>query len=731
MPGPAAEIASEGLSVDRSSRADVVSFYQHVYQASVGAEDNLGWTGNLGLNGQTRRAGRTSAQFQKSMERRLNYYRALAGLANIELAQDELIRTGLFPNEQPANPSVSRERAAQENGLMMALSNRLSHDPARNTPGYTNEAWNAAAYGNLTLNITGPPAIDSYMEEPRQFIRDQNDVIGHRRWLLYPRVTQMATGDTPQIRSGGRTYGATNTLYVIGSFLPFDQRPAPQFVNWPSEGFFPEPHTPDVWSTTYSGADFRQASVRVVGQDGRQFPVEVIFRSNNPVQERDAAIGWVINRALPDVQSADYTYDVTISNIRINGRTVTHRYQTTFINPDRTEQSLELMGNPNPARDGANFYFEQGDLLGDYELQAFQTLPTSFSEGAEEPASATLVDKAPSSNYNARSDVGFGFASFVGSSCWRLCHGWQDEVGGEITLTLRGSFDLGQNSQLRFYARRGFMVSGAEEARVEFSRNGVDWETVPGSIIPARTDNQVDPEFQAYSISLPATNQPVQLRFRYGVVEGTDLTRVGIFTVGASDDGSPIGLYIDEIELLNVTEKNVLFSAEPSSDADFVRLSASQLKQIEQASGDVALSLVAKVGDANFRSEQSFPVTPGRRVSGFDFWKLNEFATIGTRADDDDGDGLPNSLEYAFSSNPLAATSASGLGELRFEGGMLELCRPLEGSLRSGLSYRAEWSDDLQNWTPVPAFVSDGCIRARIPNEGQSALSFRWRVDGV
>ena len=70
-PGVGNESATSGFTVDRQSRMDVVSFWHAVYQESEGYEGRIDWAGAPGT---------TSAAFKGDVQRRLNYYRAMAGM---------------------------------------------------------------------------------------------------------------------------------------------------------------------------------------------------------------------------------------------------------------------------------------------------------------------------------------------------------------------------------------------------------------------------------------------------------------------------------------------------------------------------------------------------------------------------------------------------------------------------------------------------------------------------
>jgi uncharacterized delta-60 repeat protein len=108
----------------------------------------------------------------------------------------------------------------------------------------------------------------------------------------------------------------------------------------------------------------------------------------------------------------------------------------------------------------------------------------------------------------------------------------------------------------------------------------------------------------------------------------------------------------------------------------------------------------------------------GRRAEGLDAWRLTYFDTIlneGPAADlaDPDHDGIPNLLEYATLTPPVAPDPSPG--RLALSGDTLEytFTRPAPAPLF--MDYALEWTDSLQHpWTPVDdkfEVISDDGVR--------------------
>ena len=135
----------------------------------------------------------TSADFLAAILRRINYFRAMAGVSN-----DVIFR----------NASNQKAQAA---ALMMSVNRDLSHDPPSNWTCYSDLGHSGAGSANLYLGRYGWDAIDGYIKDPG----DGNYPAGHRRWILYPQTREMGTGDIPPV-SG---YPSAQALVVFDDHM--------------------------------------------------------------------------------------------------------------------------------------------------------------------------------------------------------------------------------------------------------------------------------------------------------------------------------------------------------------------------------------------------------------------------------------------------------------------------------------------------------------------------------
>ncbi|MCX7015387.1 MAG: hypothetical protein NTW86_23015, partial [Candidatus Sumerlaeota bacterium] len=162
---PLLPISGEGIamSVNVWSRDSVIDFYNAQYLASNGVPS--GWTGNVDAC----TAGDTSAAYKTATERRVDYFRKMAGL-----------------------PTISFDAVKNSNGaeaaLIISRNNFLGDDPPNTLPCWTQTGRDAYLGSLRALGVAGPAAVDFHMQSAANYYcRD-------RRWLLYPTQATMGNG---------------------------------------------------------------------------------------------------------------------------------------------------------------------------------------------------------------------------------------------------------------------------------------------------------------------------------------------------------------------------------------------------------------------------------------------------------------------------------------------------------------------------------------------------------
>jgi uncharacterized protein YkwD len=284
--------------VNTQNRNEVRDFYLTEYLASNGVPS--GWNGNHS----SCNAGSTTAAFKAAVLTRINYFRAMAGISPV----------AAFKNEY--------NNKAQQAALMMSVNNQLSHSPPTNWLCYTADGAEAAASSNLFLGIYGPTAITGY-------IRDEgggNEPVGHRRWVLFPQTVFMGTGDIPPAG-----HPSSNSLWVFDLENMGNDRPdtREEYVGWPPPGYVPYQVVFDRWSFGRAFADLTNATISMTknGQplSLQQHPVVYGFG--------ERTIVWEPNDTFGQAPTSDIVYNVTVSNVILNGVNRTFNYQVIIFAP--------------------------------------------------------------------------------------------------------------------------------------------------------------------------------------------------------------------------------------------------------------------------------------------------------------------------------------------------------------------------------------------------------------
>lgn len=288
-----------GPWVDTQDRQEVVTFYQVDYLASEGVSS--GWNGSVGSCA----AGSTSVAFKEAILRRLNYFRAMAGVPALE------------------GFSADYNNKAQQAALMMSAEGALSHTPDPGWACYTSAGSEGAGSSNLYLGVYGPSAISGYILDPG----GGNYFVGHRRWILYPQSKYLGTGDIPP--SPG--FSPANALWVFDTANMWGPRPDTReaYVAWPPPGYVPYQVVYYRWSFAYAGADFSGATVTMSRNgSGLSLTKNTVvngYAENTLVWEPDDNFGFA--------PGSDVSYQVTINNVVINGSPQSFSYEVIMIDP--------------------------------------------------------------------------------------------------------------------------------------------------------------------------------------------------------------------------------------------------------------------------------------------------------------------------------------------------------------------------------------------------------------
>lgn len=293
---PAASASPGGKVQGEQNRASAVADYQRVEPL---LDVPVGWTGTA----KGCKAGTTSQANRRATLEMVNYVRSLGGLPKVKLDK---------------NYSEKAQKAA----LIMRANNYLTHYPTRSASCFSKAGYRGASKSNLSMSwgyddelsaSTGPRSVMRYMLDEG----DNNLAVGHRRWVMYQRLSKIGTGDTDN----------TNAMYVVGDFAA---KSTAKWVAWPTAGYFPREMEPDGrWSLSYPNADFSRAKVTVTTPDGKQ-KTRVVDRGRG-AGDNSIVWEWALPKSFQANPTAELPVTVKASDIRVGGQNVTKEWQTTLI----------------------------------------------------------------------------------------------------------------------------------------------------------------------------------------------------------------------------------------------------------------------------------------------------------------------------------------------------------------------------------------------------------------
>ncbi len=274
-----------------TERERIINLYNANYLGSVVTDP--GWSGNLG----SCLAGSVSADAQAKTLLRIKYYREMASL----------------PTDISFDPS--NDAKCQQAALMMHANNSLSHTPPTSWTCYTADGNTAAGSSNIALGMHTSGAISGFIDD----FGTGNEVVGHRRWLLYSKARVLGHGSTSN----------ASAIWVFGNSANTPLF-TPEFIAWPPKGYVPAPVVYGRWSFGIPGASFASATVSMKDPNNAAMTVSVI--SNNANGYGDNTIVWVPT-GVNTTSTADLTYHVTISNVMLSGVAKNYTYDVTVIKP--------------------------------------------------------------------------------------------------------------------------------------------------------------------------------------------------------------------------------------------------------------------------------------------------------------------------------------------------------------------------------------------------------------
>ena len=693
-PGTGSPSAVQDFTVDTTNRFDVLSYYNCVYNASESYAAHIGWTGSVGSG----IPGTTADIFKDDVRRRINFYRALAGLP-ADIVFD-------------ATDSSMDQSAA----LMFAANLRISHAPDATWTFYTTTAGTAAGSSNIGygtgMNIYGPPAVDAYMID----FGTGNEVVGHRRWLLYSRQQTMGTGDIPPttVVLNGTTYNnvTANAIWILG---PFKSQPLLKAVSWPNAGYAPLPLVPARWSLSYSGADFSAATV-TMQQSGTNVGVAIISNAVSGVGEN--TLVWVPT-GLPSSLSGDATYTVGVSGVKISGTQTSFSYNVTLFDPNVLGAAMAISGTNAPYTSGGNYTFNAIPSADAYQLRVSTNSTAQWTEGAED-SPVPQIQVSTTGTYALRQSA----VVRTGSKAFQLM--FPDTSFSDQSFTITRDVVPGATSQLQFYDLMRYASATTTLSAQVSTDNGSTWTALwSRSGVNSGSSADWDSSFRLVSQSLGSyAGQLIKIRFLLHFSGGSG------FVYNPSDSSNPpqyFGFFVDDVTVTNAVELVNTTVTTLSGTATSFRLDATTAGGSLVAGTPYSLRIRPSVGLRWYGDSTITPVTAQAPLK-FSDWVTTLYPSVtGGVNGDYDHDGLTNGVEYAFGLNPMIRNSLSVLPQPAIASGSISVTFNQPDGV-TGVTYGAEWSSDMMTWNAITDSGSGMTHIFLTSTAGKERAFFRLKV---
>ncbi len=293
---------SERSNEIECERAVIIEDYQNDFVGTNVSSMELDWNGNIDAC----EAGQISPLAMERTLRRINYFRHLVGL------ESEIIFSEL------------KNKKSQKAVLMMDAENKLDHFPTVDWQCSSPEGIEAAGKSNLSYGGHSSASVP-------QYIRDAgsgNGAVGHRRWILYPKSHEFGFGST--------NWGTA--MWVIGGTK--NPEYYPEFVAYPSPGYFPKNLIYPRWSFSKKGANFSAAKLRISNEAGEQIEYEQEEVTNG---YGDHTLVWVPSINVNDSSlGSDFYVKVEIDSVKTGGNYENFAYEVLAITPELHEDQFFL-----------------------------------------------------------------------------------------------------------------------------------------------------------------------------------------------------------------------------------------------------------------------------------------------------------------------------------------------------------------------------------------------------
>jgi hypothetical protein len=504
-PKPLLQPVTGGFTVDTDVREEMRGFYNAIYPTS----DNVPQGTTAEASSCT--PGHNSNAFQQAELRRINWFRATAGMpASIYL--DPVDNWG-----------------SQQMAIIQSANNVLDHDPTNTYDCYNTFAAHYAG-GDQALGADGAEATTLFIWD----YGAKNNEVGHRRWILYPPEVVMGVGDVPGVGPNA----AANLTYVFDP-ASFGARPPTRkpYVAWPPEGFVPYQVVYPYWSFALTNADFSSATITMTSNG---VPVTTVIQPYQTGYGENTLV-WVPmgldattgGTAFP-FDGTDTVYSVTVGNINVGGSNINYSYDVTVFDPaiPGADYIPTTINGPAQVPVGTGTLFSatppNNPNVTSYNFLTAQLVSGDLTDNANN--GLTNFSLTPPPNYSVVTTE-----PFSSGNCFNLEHAGTNSY--PQLFQLNEVLIPATNAAVSFQSELGFATSD-EVARVQVSADGgADWNdifTQPGN-------GSYESSFTPHTLSLSNyAGMTILLRFNFDFQGGT-----------YDNGGFPIGWFFTGIVITN------------------------------------------------------------------------------------------------------------------------------------------------------------------------------------
>lgn len=217
------------------SKEEVIKLYKNLYLSSK--IDSINWNGNV----KKCQCGILDSVIYKKAEDRINFFRLVEGLPSVKI-----------------NAAFNKD--AQEAALLTKANDMLTHAPTKDLKCYSDLAYSGCSKSCLSFSEFEYYPETSFITGFMYDYGESNYYVGHRRWLLYSKLSEFG-------------YGATNATEAVltTSGIASDTKVQNEFIAYPWSGFVPVELIFPKWSFSIpadKNVDFSKATISMYKSDG-------------------------------------------------------------------------------------------------------------------------------------------------------------------------------------------------------------------------------------------------------------------------------------------------------------------------------------------------------------------------------------------------------------------------------------------------------------------------------